>query len=41
VLRLAVFGNPGDDYPVTYIRDHGDYVIVTDEDTARRPRIMI
>ncbi len=41
VLRLATLGKPGDDYPVTYIRDHGDYVIVTDEDTARRPRIMI
>ncbi|MBI2478124.1 MAG: hypothetical protein HYV60_05605, partial [Planctomycetia bacterium] len=35
VLRLALFGTPGDDYPVTYIRDHKDYVIVTDEDTAR------
>ena len=41
VLRLAVLGKPGDDYPVTYIRDHSDYSIVTDEDTARRPRIMI
>jgi len=41
VLRLAVLGKPGDDYPVTYIRDHRDYVIVTDEDTARRPQIMI
>ncbi len=41
VLRLAVFGQAGDDYPVTYIRDHKDYVIVTDEDTARRPKFII
>jgi glucosamine-6-phosphate deaminase len=41
VLRLAVFGRPGDDYPVTYIRDHKDYVVVTDEDTARKPKFVI
>jgi glucosamine-6-phosphate deaminase len=36
VLRLALLGRPGDDYPVTHIRPH-DYVIVTDRDTAARP----
>ncbi len=41
VLRLALFGRPGDDYPVTHVRDHADYVIVTDEDTARSPRIVV
>jgi glucosamine-6-phosphate deaminase len=41
VLRLALFGEPGDDYPVTYIRSHRNYVIVTDEDTACTPRILI
>jgi glucosamine-6-phosphate deaminase len=41
VLRLALFGRPGDDYPVTCIRDHKDYVIVTDEQTARPPRFVI
>jgi glucosamine-6-phosphate deaminase len=41
VLRLALFGQPGDDYPVTYIRDHKDYLIVTDEDTARKPRFIV
>jgi glucosamine-6-phosphate deaminase len=41
VLRLALFGTPGDDYPVTYIRDHQDYVIVTDEDTARSPTFFV
>ncbi len=41
VLRLALFGTPGDDYPVTYIRDHTDYMIVTDEDTARCPKFVV
>lgn len=41
VLRLAVLGEPGDDYPVTHIRGHGDYIVVTDEDTARQPDILI
>lgn len=34
VLRLAVLGEPGDDYPVTWIRDHPDHVVVTDRATA-------
>ena len=41
VTRLAVFGEPGEDYPVTFIRDHKDYVITTDEDTAKPPQIII
>ena len=41
VLRLALFGQPGDDYPVTHIRSHKDYVIVTDEDTASKPKIIV
>lgn len=41
VLRLALFGQPGDDYPVTHIRGHKDYVIVTDEDTASKPKIIV
>ena len=41
VLRLAALGQPGDDYPVTHIRDHKDYLIVTDEDTARAPKIIL
>ena len=36
VLRLALFGEPGDDYPVTHIRDR-DYVITTDRDTLACP----
>ena len=41
VLRLALFGSPGDDYPVTHIRSHDNYVIVTDEDTLKRPRVIV
>ena len=41
VLRLAVLGKPGDDYPVTYVRDHNDYMVVTDEDTVRKPKFVI
>ena len=40
VLRLALFGEPGDDYPVTYIRDR-DYVITTDRDTLQSPRYLL
>jgi glucosamine-6-phosphate deaminase len=41
ILRLALLGQPGDDYPVTHLRDHGDYLIVTDEHTARPPRFVV
>lgn len=40
VLRLALFGGPGDDYPVTRIRDR-DYLIVTDRETLQSPRHLI
>jgi glucosamine-6-phosphate deaminase len=40
VLRVALFGTPGDDYPVTYIRDH-NYVIVTTEDTLASPDFVL
>lgn len=40
VLRLALFGTPGDDYPVTTIRDT-NYVIITDEDTLASPKIIL
>ena len=36
ILRLALFGKPGDDYPVTHIRNK-DYIITTDLDTLRCP----
>lgn len=40
VLRLALFGTPGDDYPVTYIRG-ADYTITTDQHTLESPRYLI
>jgi glucosamine-6-phosphate deaminase len=41
VLRLALFGEPGDDYPVTYIRNHPDYKIITDKNTLQSPRNLL
>jgi glucosamine-6-phosphate deaminase len=41
VLRLALLGKPGDDYPVTYIRDHPNYKIITDKDTLKTPSNLI
>ncbi|MFX1570861.1 MAG: hypothetical protein ACFFCV_21185 [Promethearchaeota archaeon] len=41
ILRIALFAQSGDDYPVTYIRNHPDYVIVTDKDTLKTPKILI
>ena len=41
VLRLALFGRLGDDYPVTYVREHADWMIVTDQDTARIPEHVV
>jgi len=40
VLRLALFGTPGDDYPVTHIRNT-DYTIITDRETLASPRHLI
>ncbi|MBN2315240.1 MAG: hypothetical protein JXM79_15020 [Sedimentisphaerales bacterium] len=40
VLRLALFGMPGDDYPVTHIRGT-DYTITTDRETLASPRHLI
>jgi len=41
VLRLAVFGEPGDDYPVTYLREHRDYKVITDRATAEKPEHIL
>jgi len=40
VLRLALLGAPGDDYPVTYVRGK-DVLIVTDRDTAAPPEHVV
>lgn len=41
VLRLALLGAPGDDYPVTWIRDHPNYRIVTDRATVSPPAVHL
>ena len=40
VLRLAVLGGPGDDYPVTHLQDC-DLVVVTNPGTAQTPDIIL
>ena len=37
VLRLALLGTPGDDYPVTWVRTHRQCQIVTTRSTAQAP----
>jgi len=41
VLRLAVLGTPGDDYPVTHIRNHKDWKVITDKNTATKPKHIL
>lgn len=41
VLRLALLGKPGDDYPATHLRGHRDYLIAADYATASAPRTII
>jgi len=41
VLRIATLGKPGDDYPVTHIRGHRNYIIATDYATASSPETII
>jgi len=41
VLRLAALGKPGDDYPVTHLRGHGNYLLAADYATASAPQIVI
>ncbi len=41
VLRLSVLGSPGDDYPVTHIRNHQNYIVATDRETAKAPGTVI
>ena len=41
VLRLSVLGTPSDDYPVTYIRKHSNYQVITDQETLNTPQNII
>ena len=40
-LRLALLGRIGDDFPVTHIQRHRDYLIVADRDAASPPKHII
>jgi glucosamine-6-phosphate deaminase len=41
VLRLTLFGTPGDDYPCTYAHTHPDFVLYTDRTTLQSPRNVL
>ncbi len=42
VLRLALFGRPGDDYPVTWVRERvRDFALTTDLPTLASPEIVL
>ncbi len=41
VLRLAVLGQNGDDCPVTWIRGHPDWQIITDRNSTEPPRYLL
>ena len=41
VLRLALLGAPGDDYPVTWVRTHPNWEIVTTRETASVPSVLL
>ena len=40
ILRVALFGAPGDDYPVTHVRHH-EYLITTDRHTLASPKYIL
>lgn len=41
ILRIALLGTPGDDYPVTYIQNHPNYLILTDKNTLNMPKNLL
>lgn len=41
IIRIAALGQPGDDYPVTYLRNHPNYTIATDILTAAAPKFNL
>lgn len=41
VLRHAVLGSPGDDFPVIYIRSHKDWLVIADRNTASIPKFIL
>ncbi|MBI4671984.1 MAG: glucosamine-6-phosphate isomerase [Chloroflexi bacterium] len=41
VLRIALMGNAGVDYPVTLLQGHPNYVFIADENTAQPPTLNL
>jgi len=41
ILRIALLGEEDVDYPVTLLQNHPDYVIITDQNTAKAPIPLI
>ena len=41
IIRIAALGRPGDDYPVTHMRNHKHLRIVTDRNTLKTPKFNI
>ena len=41
VLRIGVLGEPGDDYPVTHLIEHPDYVVTTVMNTVASPKYVL
>ncbi|MDE0103462.1 MAG: hypothetical protein OXN89_13885 [Bryobacterales bacterium] len=41
VLRLAALGSPGDDYPVTWARQHPDYKVTTTRENLDAPAVPL
>ena len=41
IIRIAALGQAGDDYPVTHLRHHPNYIIATDIRTATAPKYNI
>ena len=41
IIRIAALGKPGDDYPVTHMRNHKHLRIVTDRNTLKTPKFNI
>lgn len=41
ILRVALLGTPDDDYPVTHLQTHPDFMVMTDADTLAGPQHVI
>ena len=41
IIRISALGKPGDDYPVTHMRNHKHLRIVTDRNTLKTPKFNV